>query len=128
MNECLQYNITNAVTSKKNTLFSPKKSLNHKWQIFKNSILQAAKVSLKTKKQVSAKNETLEKLVAMRSHLTNLNKIFAFTTSLVYFKAHKNHLIISFAQLQHIWSRSANRLSLRQTCIDIIHEFLFNIN
>ena len=89
--------MANSTAPTKSTLLYEKKSLNHKWQIFKNSILQAAKVSLKTKKRVTAKDKTPEKLAVMRLHLTNLNKIFAFTTFLVYSKTHQNHIMISFA-------------------------------
>jgi hypothetical protein len=42
--------MTNTETPPKSTLSSKKKSLNHKWQIFKDSVLQAAKSSLKIKK------------------------------------------------------------------------------
>ena len=51
VDERLQYNMANSTVLTKSTLSYEKKSLNHKWQIFKNSILQAAKMSLKTKKQ-----------------------------------------------------------------------------
>src|SRR6266480_2528419 len=50
VNERLQFNMANSAAPTKSTFSANKKSLNHKWQIFKNSILQAAKASLKTRK------------------------------------------------------------------------------
>src|SRR2546423_7134607 len=50
VDERLQFNMANSAALTKSTLLVDKKSLNHKWQIFKDSILQAAKASLKTRK------------------------------------------------------------------------------
>src|SRR5947207_2569177 len=69
VDEHLQFNIANSAAPTKSTFLADKKSLNHKWQIFKDSILQAAKASLKTKKfGYKDKDNVLDKLITLRHH------------------------------------------------------------
>src|SRR2546421_10192112 len=64
VDERLQFNMANSKAPIKSTLSADKKSLNHKWQIFKDSILQAAKASLKTRKfGHKDKDNVLDKLI-----------------------------------------------------------------
>src|SRR4051794_12731871 len=81
----LQSNMATSKIPPKSTLFSEKKSLNMKWQIFKDSVLQAAKMTIKTKKRrPTDDNDIPEKLIVFRQHLITLNKIFAFVTKIVH--------------------------------------------
>src|SRR2546423_15612939 len=78
VDKCLQFNMANSVAPTKSTLSADKKSLNHKWQIFKDSILQAAKASLKTKKLgYKDKDNVLNKLITLRSeeHTSELQSL-----------------------------------------------------
>src|SRR3954463_8191112 len=121
--------MTNTEPPPKSTLSTVKKSLNHKWQIFKDSVLQAAKASLKIKKRgPHTDNDTPDKLIAMRQHLTSLNRIFAFITALVYPKALRNKSTTTIAQHQRIWLGSNKKQGLINIYKDIIVEFPFHIN
>src|SRR3954451_1207580 len=117
--------------SLKSTLSSKKKSLNMKWQIFKDSVFQAAKISIKTKKRRPADdNDTPEKLIVFRQHLTTLNKIFAFVTKIVHsdIGTNRNRTSTSYSQLQHIWSGRTSKPSLSELYKDITMEFPFHID
>src|SRR3954454_19430094 len=129
VDERLQYNMANSEAPSKSTLSVNKKSLNHKWQIFKDSVLQAAKTSLKIKKRGShTDNDIPDKLIAMRQHLTSLNKIFAFVTALVYPKALHNKSTTTIAQYQRIWLGSNKKQGLMDIYKDITVEFSFHID
>src|SRR5439155_16272271 len=105
VDEHLQFNMANSAAPTKSTFLADKKSLNHKWQIFKDSILQAAKASLKTKKfGYKDKDNVLDKLITLRHHLTILNKVFAFLTSVVFSSLNKHRTTTGFAKFQNIWS------------------------
>src|SRR3954452_9982328 len=113
----------------KSTLSADKKSLNYKWQIFKDSILQAAKASLKTKKfGYKDKNNVPDKLITLRHHLTILNKVFAFLTSVVFPSLNKRRTITGFAKLQNIWSGRKDQPSLSALYKDILLDLPFHIN
>src|SRR3954467_9239215 len=129
VDERLQHKMANSEPPPKSTLSTNKKSLNHKWQIFKDSVLQAAKASLKIKKQgPHIDNDTPDKLIAMRQHLTSLNKIFAFVTALVYPKALHNKSTTTIAQHQRIWLGNSKKLGLINMYKDITMEFPFHID
>src|SRR3954454_23107923 len=129
VDERLQYNMANSAAPSKSTLPANKKSLNYKWQIFKDSVLQAAKASLKIKKRGPyTDNDTPDKLIMMRKHLTSLNKIFAFITALVYPKALHNKFTTTIAQHQRIWLGNSKKLGLINMYKDITMEFPFHID
>src|SRR3954467_15361864 len=121
--------MTNSAALTKSTLLADKKSLNHKWQIFKNSILQAAKASLKTKKfGYKDKDNVSDKLITLRHHLTILNKVFAFLTSVVFPSLNKRRSTTGFAKLQNIWSGRKDQLSLSALYKDILLDLPFHID
>src|SRR5947209_10699361 len=111
----------------KSTLPHNKKALNSKWQIFKDSILQASKLTLKMKhRNPHVESDVSEQLITIRSHLTSLNKIFAFITALLYPNSIKGST--GYAQLQHQWSKHANGSTLRATFMDITTYLAFYID
>src|SRR3954451_9578024 len=131
VNERLQSNMATSKIPLKSTLSSEKKSLNMKWQIFKDSVLQAAKMTIKTKKRrPTDDNDIPEKLIVFRQHLITLNKIFAFVTKIVHPDTGTgyNRSSTSYSQLQHIWSGRSNKLPLVELYKDITIEFLFSID
>src|SRR3954454_3111228 len=129
VDERLQHNMVNSAAPEKSTLSTNKKSLNNKWQIFKDSVLQAAKASLKIKKRdPHIDNDISDKLITMRQHLTSLNKIFAFVTALVYPKALRNKSTTTIAQNQRIWLGSNKKQGLIDIYKDITVEFPFHID
>src|SRR5947207_3359737 len=129
VDERLQFNMTNSAAPTKSTLSADKKSLNHKWQIFKDSILQAAKASLKTKRfGYKDKDNAPDKLITLRHHLTILNKVFAFLTSVVFPSLNKRRITTGFAKLQNIWSGKKNQLSLSALYKDILLDLPFHID
>ena len=111
----------------KSTLSHNKKALNSKWQIFKDSILQASKLTLKMKhRNPHVESDVSEQLITIRSHLTSLNKIFAFITTLLYPNSIKGST--GYAQFQHQWSKRANCFNLRATFMDITTYLAFHID
>src|SRR5436305_9402798 len=121
--------MANSAASTKSTLLANKKSLNHKWQILKDSILQAAKASLKTRKfGYKDKDDVSDKLITLRHHLTILNKIFAFLTSIIFPSLNKRRTTTGFAKLQNIWLGRKDQLSLSTLYKDILLDFPFHIN
>src|SRR4051794_11389712 len=101
----------------KSTLSLEKKSLNMKWQIFKDSVLQAVKVLIKTKNcRPADDNDTPEKLIAFQQHLITLNKIFAFVIKIIHPSIRTDHsrTATSYSQLQHIWLGRTNKPSLSE--------------
>src|SRR3954452_4592238 len=102
-----------------------------KWQIFKDSVLQAAKISIKMKKRRPADdNDTPEKLIVFRQHLITLNRIFAFVTKIIHpdIGTDRHRTSTSYSQLQHIWSGRTSKLSLSELYKDITMEFPFHID
>src|SRR5436305_9129675 len=129
VDERLQYNMANSTAPTKSTLSYEKKSLNHKWQIFKDSILQVAKMSLKTKKQGRYDDDKVpNKLITFRQHLTTLNKIFAFFTTVILPGSHSQRTTTSFSRLQHVWSERSKKPFLSALYKDIIIDLPFHID
>src|SRR6266480_929185 len=129
VNECLQFNMANSAAPTKSTLSADKKSLNYKWQILKNSILQAAKASLKTKKfGHKDRDNASNRLITLRHHLTILNKIFAFLTSVVFPSLNKHRTTTGFAKLQNIWSGRKDQPLLCAMYKDILLDLPFHID
>ena len=113
--------MANSAASTKSTLLANKKSLNHKWHILKDSILQAAKASLRTKRfGYKDKDNVPEKLITLRHHLTILNKIFTFLTSVIFPSLNKRRTTTGFAKLQNIWSGRKDQPPLSAMYKDIL--------
>src|SRR2546423_11568566 len=121
--------MANSAALTKSSLSADKKSLNHKWQILKDSILQAAKASLKPRKfGYKDKNDASDKLITLRHHLIILNKIFAFLTSVVFPSLNKRRTTTGFAKLQNIWSGRKDQPLLCAMYKDILLDLPFHIN
>src|SRR5439155_20505134 len=96
---------------------------------FKDSILQAAKASLKTKKfGHKDRDDASDKLITLRHHLTILNKIFAFLISVVFPSLNKRRSTTGFAKLQNIWSGRKNQPPLSAMYRDILLDLPFHID
>src|SRR6266480_3241316 len=129
VDERLQFNMANSAAPTKSTLSANKKSLNYKWQIFKDSILQAANASLKTKRfGYKNKDNASDKLITLRHHLIILNKIFAFLTSVIFSSLNKCRTTTGFAKLQNIWSGRKDQLPLSALYKDILLDLPFHID
>ena len=94
---------------------------------FQGFYIKASKLTLKMKhRNLHVESDVLEQLTTIRSHLTSLNKIFAFITALLYSNSIKGST--GYAQLQHQWSKHANGSNLRATFMDITTHLAFHID
>jgi hypothetical protein len=127
VDEKLSFNMANVKYATLSTLPLSRTRLNTQWQVLKDSIKQAAKVTIKTRSvNPNFEDETPEKLILTRQHLSTLNKVFAFINRLLYPGAVNKSTCFSI--FQHTWVGSSTKPGLVTQLKDIIFYFSFNID
>src|SRR3989440_204010 len=101
-------------------------NLNSRWQIFKDTVMQAAKASLPRKKLINNSHDnTPEQLIVIRSHLSSLNKIFSFIIRVLYPKAVTPNTC--FSVFENVWYGTRKKPGLKALLLDIIDYFHIHI-